>query len=199
MCVKLFFFTKPVEPCPFGEGFLLRAARRFCCLADWQIANQLIFLRHAEHIRHLAADVVLIRHLPFDPAAFVAEGAGGKQDVFDRGGVVLHKIGAVAVGDDPPREHENHRGRGLTDGAFREGVELAQQVGVVHSDEARGLLVAAGGRGKARFEQLLQVLARDGVGGVFAAVAGAGEDGGEGGHGGAPCYNIAIYSILTLA
>ena len=179
---KLFILLKAVEPRAFGERLFLRFAGGFCGDADGQVAHQLIVLRHAEHIRHFAADVVLVRDLPFNPAALVAQRDGGKQDVFDCGGVVLHKIGAVAVGDDAPREHENHRGCGSPDVRFGEVVELAQQGGIVHGDQARGLLVAAGGRGKPRLQQLPEVFARDGGWGVFAAVAGAGEDGGEGWH-----------------
>ena len=182
----LFWLAEAVEPCPLGKLLLDRFLRRLNRLADGQIADQLVFLRHAEYIRHLAADLVQIRNVAFDPAALVAEGNRGKEDVFNRGGVVLHEIGAVAVGDDAAREHEDHRGRGLADAGVGEGIELFQQRWIVHGDQARGLLVAAGGRGKARRQQLPEVFARDGGGGVFAAVAGAGEDGGEGWHGDAP-------------
>lgn len=182
----LFAFFEAVEPRPFRKRLFDRLLRWLNRLADWQITNQLVFLRHAEDIRHLAADIVRVRNLPFNPAALVAKGDGGEEDVFDRGGVVLHKIGAVAVGDDAPREHEDHCGGCFADAGFGDGVELIEQRGVVHGDEARRLLVAAGGRGNARLQQLPEVFARDGGGVVFAAVAGAGEDGGEGGHGGAP-------------
>ena len=134
--------------------------------------------------------------MPFDPAALVAEGDGGDEDVFDCGGVILNEKRAVAVGDDAPREHENHRGGCLADAGVGEGVELFEQDGIVHGDEARRLLVAAGGRGIARLQQLPEVFARDGGGVVFAAVAGAGEDGGEGGHGGLLDLFFELNSIL---
>ena len=180
--IWLFVFAKPVEPGALHKRLLDGLLCRVDCLADGQVANQIILLRHAEHIRHLAADVVRVRDLPFDPATLVAEGDGGEEDVFDGGGVVLHEIGAVAVGDDAPREHEDHRGGSLADAGFGEGVELLQEGGIVHGDEARRLLVAAGGRGNARLQQLPEVFARDGGGVIFSAVAGAGEDGGEGLH-----------------
>lgn len=182
----LFAFFEAVEPRPFRKRLFDRLLGRLNCFTDGQVANQLIFLWHPEHIRHLAADVVRVRDLPFNPAALVAEGDGGEEDVFDRGGVVLHEIGAVAIGDDAPREHEDHCGGCFADAGFGDGVELIEQRGVVHGDEARRLLVAAGGRGNARLQQLPEVFARDGGGVVFAAVAGAGEDGGEGGHGWSP-------------
>lgn len=42
------------------------------------------------------------------------------------------------------------------------------------------------------------MLARDGVGGVFAAVAGAGEDVCEGGHGGTPLLQDHLFFCLNL-
>jgi hypothetical protein len=41
------------------------------------------------------------------------------------------------------------------------------------------------------------VFARDGGWGVFAAVAGAGEDGGEGVHGGAP-FSMVVFFLNTV-
>ena len=126
LLLGLLFLAKAVEPCAIGNRSFDRLLRWLNRLADGQVANQLILLRNAKHIRHLAADVVRVRDVPFDPAALVAEGDGGKQDVFDCGGLVLHEIGAVAVGDDAAREHEDHRGRGFADAGAGEGVELFQ-------------------------------------------------------------------------
>lgn len=184
LLLGLLFLAKAVEPCAIGNRSFDRLLRWLNRLADGQVANQLILLRNAKHIRHLAADVVRVRDVPFDPAALVAEGDGGDEDVFDCGGVILNEKRAVAVGNDAPREHENHRGGCLADAGVGEGIELFEQDGIVHGDEARRLLVAAGGRGIARLQQLPEVFARDGGGVISAAVAGAGEDGGEGWHGG---------------
>ena len=98
--------------------------RFFNRLADGQIADQLVILRHAEHIRHLAADVVRVGDVPFDPAAFVTHRNRGDEDVLNRGGIILNEERAVAVSDDAAREHEDHRGRGLADAGVGEGVEL---------------------------------------------------------------------------
>ena len=83
--------AKPVEPSSFGKRLLDWLLRWLNRLADGQVANQLILLRNAKHIRHLAADVVRVRDVPFDPAALVAEGDGGEQDIFDCGGVILNE------------------------------------------------------------------------------------------------------------
>ena len=153
------------------ERFLLRRDRFILGYADGEEADQLIRFRDVQDGRHLIADPVVVGDMAFVPAALVSQFDDSQQHILDCGGIILHGEALVPISHDPSGQDTDGGGSGLANVRGDDAVELLQSFRIVECDEARRLLIAAGGRGEAGFHDPGEVCAGHGGAFEFASVA----------------------------
>ena len=163
--------AETVEKSTFPKMKLFRGLAFFFGYAYGQQAYQVISIGYTKYICKLVADAVGIGDVTLVPAACIAHSCRGKEHILYSCGIVLHRKAAVTVSYYVPAEDEYHCGRCFGNVGVNDRVELFQQFGVVGSNKADSLFVAARGCRKSCFEYGVQVITGDRHGFESAAVA----------------------------
>ena len=159
------------------ERLLLRRDRFILGYADGKEAHQLVRFGNVQDGRHLIANSVVVGDMAFVPATLVSQFDDSQQHILDCGGIILHGEALVPIGRDPSGQDTDGGGGGLANVRGDDAVELLQSFRIVDRDEARRLLIAAGGRGEAGFHDPGEVCAGHRGAFEFASVAVAAQDG----------------------
>ena len=120
LLVKLEFrkslVRKRIEPSSFLKRFLFGDQGLAFSNSNRQKADQFIAIRYMQYLRHFVTDPVIIRNMPFVPAALIAKIHNSQQHVFYRRGIILHAVAAliapaVLIRNHALRQHADHGDR----------------------------------------------------------------------------------------